>query len=619
MCGINGIFAYGNRAPVVDPKELDRTRDAMSARGPDGYGAWYSQSRHTGLGHRRLSIIELSELGAQPMSTEDGRLHVVFNGEIYNYESLRRELTDAGVALRSHSDTEVLLHLYRRDGYKMVKKLRGMFAFAIWDEDNHQLFLARDPYGIKPLYYADDGLTFRFASQVKALRAGGAVSGDIDPGGMVGFFLWGSVPEPLTLYRNIRALPAGCFLKVTGRGADTVRHYWDISETIASSINYASSIPLGSERAFFREALSGSVRAHLVADVPVGAFLSAGLDSTSIVGLATEIAGRPVETITFTCDEFKGKPTDELPLAQLAAAHFRSNHHVVTVEMSDMEADLLAFINAMDQPTIDGVNTWFVAKAAAQKGLKVVLSGLGGDELLGGYRSFSEVPRRVRHMRIPSRIPVLPELFKAGCTALSYVIPSITAKNGALLSLGGTYEGAYQIQRGVLMPWELESVLDRDFANTGLQQLAQAEAENCTSTSFQLEGFAKMVELESTRYMRNQLLRDTDWAGMAHSLEIRVPLVDSVLIEQVVGLAVLGRLGEGKTILPQSLAQSLPQPLLERPKTGFTVPIWKWLRHSEAVDSWKRVKALRKPHTHDYCRWAFSIASQFPETKDVLR
>lgn len=619
MCGINGIFAYGNNAPVVDPGELERTRDAMRARGPDGYGAWYSQDHRVGLGHRRLAIIDLSELGAQPMSTEDGRLHVVFNGEIYNYESLRRELTDAGVKIRSHSDTEVLLHLYRRDGPEMVHRLRGMFAFAIWDEEKHQLFLARDPYGIKPLYYADGGGAFRFASQVKALRAGGAVSGDLDPGGTVGFFLWGSVPEPFTLYRHIRALPAGCSLEVTASGAKTIRRYWDITEVITAATHAADSIPLGSEQSFFRAALLDSVKAHLVADVPVGAFLSAGLDSTTIVGLATEIGGRPVETITFTCDEFKGKPTDELPLAKLAATHFRANHHVAAVEMSGMEADLPAFLAAMDQPTIDGINTWFVAKAAAQAGLKVALSGLGGDELLGGYRSFREVPERMRRMKVPSRIPGLPTLFRAGCAALSHIAPSITPKTAALLSLGGTYAGSYQIQRGVLMPWELEGVLDRDFVNAGLQQLAQAEAANCSSTTVQLEGFAKVIELESTRYMRNQLLRDTDWAGMAHSLEIRVPLVDSVLTEQVVGLATLGRLGEGKSVLPQSLTQSLPQPLLARPKTGFTVPIWKWLRHSEAVDSWKRIKTLRKPHTHDYARWAFSIMSQFPETKDVLR
>ncbi len=619
MCGINGIYAFGRNSTPVDMSEVISSRDSMRPRGPDGAGVWCSDNQQVGFGHRRLAIIDLSELGSQPMSTEDGRYTITFNGEIYNYRELRDELLHAGVTFRSHSDTEVLLHLYLRDGVAMLKRLRGMFAFAIWDTVKQQLLLARDPYGIKPLFYSTDGNTFRFASQVQALLAGGGVSKEIDPGGMVGFFLWGSVPEPLTLYRDIRLLPAGSSVCISARGIEPVSRYWQIGLVIAASMEAASDIPMGSERDYFREAMHESMRLHLVADVPVGAFLSAGLDSSTMVGLATEISRQSIESITFTCDEFKGKSTDEMPLASLVASHYQAKHHKISITTQDMEDSLPQFLGAMDQLTVDGINTWFVSAAAAKVGLKVVLSGLGGDELLGGYASFRDIPARVRAARRMAWIPGVAQLYQAGGRLLSSVLPAFEPKRAASLSLGASYEGSYQIQRGLLMPWDLAKVMDKEFAHLGLRQLDEVEQETRRHAATRLDGFARVVELESTRYMRNQLLRDTDWTGMAHSLEIRTPLVDSRLTEKVVGLAALGRLGEGKSMLPQALERPLPQALMSRPKTGFTVPIWKWLRHSESVDAWRRVKALRQPQVHDETRWAFSVAAHLPEMRNILK
>lgn len=619
MCGINGIYTFGRNTTAVDMSEVVSSRDAMRPRGPDGAGVWCSNDQQVGFGHRRLAIIDLSELGSQPMSTEDGRYTITFNGEIYNFRELRDELLHAGVTFRSHSDTEVLLQLYLRDGVAMLKRLRGMFAFAIWDTVKQQLLLARDPYGIKPLYYSTDGSTFRFASQVQALLAGGGVSKEIDPGGMVGFFLWGSVPEPLTLYRDIRLLPAGSSVCISARGIEPVSRYWQIGSVIATSMEAARDIPIGSERDYFREAMRESMRLHLVADVPVGAFLSAGLDSSTMVGLATEISQQSIETITFTCDEFKGKSTDEMPLASLVASHYQAKHHKISITTQDMEDSLPQFLGSMDQLTVDGINTWFVAAAAAKVGLKVVLSGLGGDELLGGYASFRDIPLRVRAARRVSWLPGVAQLYQAGGRLLSRVLPAFEPKRAASLSLGASYEGAYQLQRGLLMPWDLAKVMDKEFAQLGLRKLDEAEQETERHVATRLDGFARLVELESTRYMRNQLLRDTDWTGMAHSLEIRTPLVDSQLTEKVVGLAALGRLGEGKSMLPQSLDRPLPPALMSRPKTGFTVPIWKWLRHSKSVDAWRRVKALRQPQVHDETRWAFSVAAHLPEMRNILK
>src|SRR5690349_2809414 len=231
MCGIAGIYAYRSTARAVDREELVCVRDHMTSRGPDGNGEWYSSDGRVGLGHRRLSIIDLSPRGAQPMQTEDGRLVITFNGEIYNYQALRSKLEAKNYVFRSNSDTEVLLHLYAELGDQMLRELRGMFAFAIWDSLERQLFLARDPYGIKPLYYADDGSTLRFASQVKALMAGRRVSKDPDPAGWVGFYLFGSVPEPFTTYHEVRALPAGSFVNIDQRGLRAPIQYYSIAKT----------------------------------------------------------------------------------------------------------------------------------------------------------------------------------------------------------------------------------------------------------------------------------------------------------------------------------------------------------------------------------------------------
>lgn len=283
MCGIAGIFAYGDKAPPIDPAELRRVRDRMAARGPDGAGEWLSPDGRVGLAHRRLAIIDLSEAGAQPMVDPATGNVIVFNGEIYNYRALRRELEARGAVFRSQSDTEVLLALYRCFGPGMLPKLRGVYAFALWDAKEQGLFLARDPFGIKPLYYADDGRTLRFASQVKALLAGGGVDTTPDPAGHVGFFLWGHVPEPFTLYRGIQALPAGTALWVARDGQRRLHLFFDLPRELANTSADGTPPKSWAEaRERLREALLDSVRHHLVAHVPVGVFLSAGKDSATV-------------------------------------------------------------------------------------------------------------------------------------------------------------------------------------------------------------------------------------------------------------------------------------------------------------------------------------------------
>ena len=614
MCGIAGHYAYSSAAPPIDRGALLRSRDSMTARGPDGAGLWLSDDMKLGLAHRRLAIIDLTEAGAQPMHSTDGRYVVTFNGEIYNHLALRTELEREGVSFRSHSDTEVLLQIYHRDGAAMVQKLRGMFAFAIWDKQARSLFLARDPHGIKPLYYASDGHTFRFASQVSALKAGGNIDLSPDPGGAVGFLLWGSVPEPFTLYRGIRLLPAGSTLTVTRAGPSKTMRYWRFASILRHATNASDSVPRGREREYLREQLLECVQAHLLADVPVGAFLSAGLDSSTLVGLAREAAAAPLQTLTLGFDEFKGTPNDECPMAADIARHLNVTHSCVVLSAGDQDQELDRFFSVMDQPTVDGINTWMVSYAAAQAGLKVALSGLGGDELLGGYTSFRQVPAvMTQARRSPWRhcAPLYRNLHTRLGTWLKW-----PPNEAGIFQYGKTPEGAYHLAKGVFMPWELPSVLEREVLAAGLQALA-AEDAAYTESLDGLSPFQQVMCLESIRYMRNQLLRDSDWVSMAHSLEIRVPLVDSQLTAVITGLAASGRLS--KADLPGTLAYPLPESVSERPKTGFTTPTWKWLRHHPDLDAWRSVPFLNRPHVRDSRRWAYTLLCRVPETHALLK
>jgi asparagine synthase (glutamine-hydrolysing) len=608
MCGIAGIFAYHYAANPVNLDELASIREHMAARGPDGAGSWLSKEGRVGLSHRRLSIIDLTHTGAQPMISDDGRLVVTFNGEIYNYRDLRNDLEKKGRVFRSNSDTEVLLHLYAEDGEEMVHALRGMFAFAIWDVDRQALFLARDPYGIKPFYYVDDGWTFRFASQVRALLAGGAVSRDPEPAGMVGFYLFGSVPEPFTAYRQIRALPAGTTLRVSRIGPTQPRRYHSIAGVYCEGERQSKQIwhekELGET---VREALLSSVTQHLVADVPVGAFLSAGVDSSTLVGLMRDASQADIQTVTLGFEEFRGTPNDEAPLAEEVAKCYGVKHATRIVTEREFEEDLPKILSAMDQPTIDGINTWFASKAARELGLKVVVSGLGGDELFGGYPSFREIPRWVKWLRVPSKLPLLGAAVREIAATFNVQRFGVHPKAAALLEYGGSFAGAYLLRRGLFMPWELDHVLPRETVEDGLRRLKPLKLIEDSLEPCPKEPFARVATLEASLYMRNQLLRDTDWASMAHGLEVRVPLVDHVLLAQLAQLPPWEREKTGKNFMARSPRIALPTSIASRAKSGFTIPIATWMKR-QRLNAFPDLPALTASEPWGRC-WARRLAS----------
>jgi asparagine synthase (glutamine-hydrolysing) len=612
MCGIVGIFAFRDSASSVELQELRTMRDAMERRGPDGSGEWLSDDRRVGLGHRRLAIIDLHERAAQPMHSADGRLHVTFNGEIYNYQALRTELEHKGFVFQTSSDTEVLLHLYRDRGWDMLASLRGMYAFALWDGQARSLLLARDPLGIKPLYYSRTGGSLRFASQVKALLAGGQVSRTRSNAAAVGFHLWGSIPEPHTHYAAIEALPAGGSLRIDAAGSVSTRRHFSVAACWAEACGVRHNVCAPEDvQARVGAALRDSVASHLVADVPVSTFLSAGIDSGALAGLMSEQAAQQTHAITLGFSEFTGDAHDETPLAAAVARHYGLAHHVRLVDKQEFLQDLPAIALAMDQPTIDGLNTWFVSKATAELGLKVAVSGLGGDELFGGYPSFRSVPRMARATALPGRIPGLGKGVRRLLAPWLTRMPRLHPKLAGALEYGNTTAGAYMLKRALFMPWELPAVLPEDVVRDGLEQLTpQDELERLLDPTPH-SAWAQVAVLEATQYMRNQLLRDTDWASMAHSLEVRVPLVDHVLLSKLAPSLMHTRRVHGKRWLANSPQRALPEAVKRRPKTGFATPIAQWLQAAPQLDAWRAVKHLQDPRTPWARRYAYGVYQMF--------
>jgi asparagine synthase (glutamine-hydrolysing) len=453
------------------------------------------------------------------------------------------------------------------------------------------MFLARDPFGIKPLYYSDNGTTIRIASQVKALLAGGAIDTAEDPAGHASYLLLGSVADPFTLYKNIRALPAGSSLWLDRNGAGEPKPFFRIADVFAEA--EASSEDLSEEdlRTKIGDALRDSVRCHMVSDVPVGVFLSSGIDSSALVGLACEGGATNLKTMTLGFREYQGTANDEVPLAEEIARYYGTQHQSRRVERADFEAAESVLLEALDQPSIDGVNTYFVAKVAAAAGMKVALSGLGGDEIFAGYPSFRDLPRMKKWLAWGQSAPVLGRVTRR---VASRVLPRATSpKIAGLLEYGGMYAGAYLLRRGLFMPWELAGVMGAQRARAGLDALQPILRPDRTISGLGRER-PIVATLELEWYMRCQLLRDADWAGMAHSVEIRVPFIDVAFLRCLAPM-VASPHPPLKRHLPRVAIRGLPRAVVSRAKTGFTTPVREWalerqpdLRHGRGFRGWAR-------------------------------
>jgi asparagine synthase (glutamine-hydrolysing) len=568
MCGIAGAFSFQSNSQPINRAVVSRLNDLQRRRGPDGSGLWSSEDSRIVLGHRRLAIIDTGKSGAQPMSDASGRWTISFNGELYNYRTLRLELEQLGCVFRTYSDTEVLINAIARWGEAALSKLRGMYAFALWDASEQELWLARDPYGIKPLYVSECQGVIWFASQARSLANCAPVDIKRDAAALTGFYLWGHVPEPFSWWSGIRMFPAGHVQRIrAGKPMGAAKAFSVIQDA------YLAGPPQPLAPGELRSLLLESVRHHMVADVPVGVFLSAGIDSNVIAALATEL-GTQLRTVTLAFKEYSGTPNDEAPLAEAAAKILRSDHVTVRIGRDEFTELLDDFCRCMDQPTIDGLNTYLVSHAAAKQGLKVALSGLGGDELFGGYPSFRQIPKLLKWGRRFSSVRSSDRAVRTVVRSL----PGIPPKAAALLSHSRDIASAYLLRRSLFLADELDWVIDESWLHEGLEKLATIPSLMDTISTLRAHGSTSHVQvaaLESCWYMRNQLLRDTDWSSMAHGLEVRVPFVDATLLQRL-GPAIASRSPPSKRDLA-ACAQQLPRAMLDRAKTGFTTPVRGWI------------------------------------------
>jgi asparagine synthase (glutamine-hydrolysing) len=616
VCGISGV-AFTNQNH--DPQSCVRSMTAALAhRGPDDESFLIDNARAPGvvLGMRRLSIIDLPG-GHQPIWNETHDVAVIFNGELYNYRQLRESLLLCGHKFSTKSDTEVLVHAWEEWGEDCLSELRGMFAFALIDfRKRHAsvpiLLLARDPLGIKPLYYAQtpDGLAF--ASEVRALLAANITSKKISQDALTSYLLFGSLSEPVTLLDDIFSLPPGHRMMTyipERRRVPRPRPWYDHAATPASKSPQHPKDFSSAARAL-RPLLQDAVESHLIADVPVGLFLSSGLDSSAIAMLAGR-AHPGIRSFTLT---FPGTPFDEAALARLVADRCRSQHTEVPLNDTAIFSRVDEALAALDQPTMDGMNTYFVSWAAREVGLKVALSGLGGDELFGGYSTFSDVPRLAKLARIAKLLPAslrysLAPLMHSALTAAGS--SDAARKATAAWSQPAILPHLYFFARALFPPGaRLNSLMHPQFRPSsigadgvtldptwlGWLQRAADEARD-------MSPLAAISWLEMRSYMASTLLRDTDAVSMARSLEVRVPFLDTPLVEFVIALPdAARRSGKAqKPLLVESMRDLLPPEILAQRKRTFTLPWEQWLRgplRPRLEASFNSLAPALAPHLH---------------------
>ena len=573
MCGIVGFLARKNQVSLA---VLEQATRSLAHRGPDDSGTLLLEEIQSGteigFGHRRLAILDLSPLGHQPMQDSVTGNWIVYNGEIYNFRALRNELEALGAKFKSHSDTEVILAAYRVWGEACLTRLGGMFAFALWDASQKRLLLARDPIGIKPLYYYQSEQTLIFASEVRTLLGTGLVPRKTDPTGVLSYLAFGSVYEPWTIVEGVKSVPPGHVLTVVN-GSVSIREYWNALPSSAS-INGVQTSRNGTADqlpAILRDA----VLSHLVSDVPVGVFLSGGIDSSALVAVLSQ---NGVRANTFSL-VFREEEFDEGRYSREVARRFDTEHHEIQVSSQDTLASLPEALCAMDQPTIDGINTYLVSARTRAAGVKVALTGLGADEMFAGYSNFRRVPKMEAFCKRFGRLPRLAQRSFAASMAL-FAGKSDRGRKLAELATGDDCNlHPYFLVRTLFGVGEREGLISTPDYKTWQRSLDRVLQESITESD-SLDPVNRVSYLESRWYMRNTLLRDSDFMSMAHGLELRVPFLDRALVETCFRIRGNRKLqGDSpKSLLLANLGVELPREIVHRPKRGFTLPFERWLR-----------------------------------------
>lgn len=584
MCGITGVFGIEGLSDAE--RSVRCMNDALAHRGPNASGAW--RGSNVVLGHRRLSIIDLTSAADQPFHSRDGRFVIAFNGEIYNYRALRAELIAllGEEAFRTNSDTEVLLNAFAQWGAGCLHRLEGMFAFALWDTRNEELFLARDRMGIKPLYVCRTDEHVVFASEIRALLASQLMPRDLDPDGLVDYLRYQTVHAPRTMVKGVSMLRAGHYLRITDQEVKEERWY----EPIEASRKYPENAPLEVVHREVKERLTKAVEKRLVADVPFGAFLSGGIDSSAIVGLMAQSSTEPIHTFSVVFEE---EEFSEERYARIIAKKFNTKHTVIRLQPADMLRELPAALAAMDHPSGDGPNTYVVSKVTKAAGVSMALSGLGGDELFAGYPVFKRT-MALWNKRWVTQFPLgLRKLIGQAAIAAK---PSVTTRKMAeLLKLGSfSVDDTYPVSRLVRTDRELIAMLQRQTLPANAVAV-EMEHQIRGLKGYSLPFLSQVAVGELGTYLQDVLLRDTDQMSMAHALEVRVPFLDHDLVEYVLAVGDdLKYPHQPKKLLVDSLGDLLPREIIDRPKMGFTLPWELWMREELRSFCADRLQALGK-------------------------
>ena len=582
MCGIFGVASCGSLLPC---DFLPKAARSLAHRGPDDSGTILlnAADQEIGFAHTRLSIIDLSPLGHQPMRDPVTGSWIVFNGEIYNFRELRKELEAAGVEFKSHSDTEVILAAYRVWGESCLTRLGGMFAFALWDAPRKRLLLARDPMGVKPLYYHQSNQNFIFASEVRTLLQTGLVPRKADPTGVLSYLAFGSVYEPWTIVEGVMSVPPGHVLTVEN-GSVSSREYWNPVQASSRGHSDASSGNGIATADQLPAILRDAVLSHLVSDVPVGVFLSGGIDSSALVAILSQ---NGVRANTFSL-VFQEEEFNEGQYSREVARRFGTEHLEIPVSQQDTLAVLPEALCAMDQPTIDGINTYLVSAKTRAAAVKVALTGLGADEMFAGYSNFRRVPKMEMFSK---RFGRLPRLARRPLSASVALFAGKDDRNRKLAQLATDHDSIvhpYFLVRMLFGAAEREVLFgDCRFGEStsgarpgDSERALEGVLRESIARSSTLDPINRVSYLESHWYMRNTLLRDSDFMSMAHGLELRVPFLDRTLVEACFRISGDKKLQGDmpKSLLLASLGVELPREIVNRPKRGFTLPFERWLR-----------------------------------------
>lgn len=577
MCGIAGLYNYGASERDERP-DLCRMRDTMAHRGPDACGLYQSPDRRVVLGHRRLSIVDLSAAGRQPMSNEDGSIWITFNGEIYNHQQHRAALLARGHQFRSHTDTECILHLYEEFGVDCISRLDGMFAFALWDQNRRQMLLARDRLGKKPVYYTLAGGKLLFASEIKALLEYPGVTRDVDVDAMGHYLTFSNTPAPFTLFRNIRKLAAAHMMICDAAGGVSTERYWSPLD----GSDWGKAVREEECIEQVRGLLKRAVQKRLMSDVPVGAFLSGGIDSSANVALMSQLVSEPLRTFSIGFEGFgEAENFHDLPYARRIAREFGCNHHDVTITADHCRRSLPELIHHQDEPVGDPacLPMYFVSQAARQHGVTVVLVGEGSDEVFGGYGDF--VSTLAKHAGRWKPLLRLPQSFRH---ALYSVARTTGYSNGRLdvLRRAANDEPFYWGLDVVFWDSEKESLLRpsaRSIFGSGSAPLVRGYYNEIRERRPAADFLQQMSYVELCNRLPELLLMRVDRLSMAHSLEARAPFLDHQLVSYALSLPQNSKI-RGQTtkhVLKQALAGILPHEIIHRKKQGFRVPLPEWL------------------------------------------